>query len=201
MKFLDNALNALYEDNHLLVVNKPAGMLTQGNEVEDGLEEILKKSYRFLHSVHRLDRPVSGIVVFAKSSKALSRLNASQRDGKWTKKYLARVEGKLEGEKTLTHRLIHGDRKAEINEDGKLASLHYTVIQNDRESSLLEITLQTGRYHQIRIQLSSIGHPILGDKKYGSTIKRNNIALCHHFLSFPHPVKPENILITCDAKI
>ncbi|HPE85652.1 MAG: RluA family pseudouridine synthase [Chlamydiia bacterium] len=191
MKF---SVNVLFEDNHLLIVEKPAGVLTQGNQNEDGLEELLRQKHRFLHCVHRLDKPVSGIVVFAKSSKALSRLNVSQRESLWTKKYLARVEGRLSGSGTLKHHLIHGDHRAEIHPEGKLSILDYTVLE-EGDTTLLEITLRTGRYHQIRAQLSAIGHPILGDHKYGSQSAAQAIALHHSFLSFPHPVKPELITI------
>ncbi len=222
-------------------------MLTQGNHKEPGLEELLRKDYKYLYCVHRLDKPVSGLVVFAKSSKALSRLNASQREGKWTKKYLARVEGNLTGSGTLKHYLIHGDHKAEIDPSGKLCILDYVVkdgsltlrtevgsdalakvpgYKNDDEANskefgeeedavdwclqqadefryvrnvsvLVEITLHTGRYHQIRAQFGVIGHPILGDQKYGSKTLSGAIALHHSYLSFPHPVKDEQVEVIC----
>ena len=181
-------MKCFVNDNHLLIALKPAGMLTQGNHKESGLEELLRKDYKYLHCVHRLDKPVSGLVVFAKSSKALSRLNASQRAGKWTKKYTARVEGNLTGSGTLKHHLIHGDHRAEIDPSGKLCLLDYVVT-----GDLVEITLNTGRYHQIRAQFGAIGHPIIGDAKYGSQTSSDAIALHHSFLSFPHPVKDEQI--------
>lgn len=187
MKFLGN-------DNHLLIVDKPAGMLTQAAGEEEGLEEVLKKDYRYLHCVHRIDAPVSGIVVFAKSSKALSRLNASMREGRWKKIYLARVEGKLDGSGTLEHHLTHGNRRAIIDPSGKRCVLNYKVL-----GDLVEIELITGRYHQIRAQFAAIGHPIVGDVKYGAKQKAmrgpKTIDLHHARLEFPHPIRGEIVSI------
>ena len=192
MKSFDNAI---FEDNHLLIIDKPAGMLTQGANGEEGLEELLKKKHKFLRCVHRIDAPVSGIVVFAKSSKALSRLNTSMREKLWTKIYIARIEGILKGSGTLEHNLLHGDRKAIIDPTGKKSILKYQVL----ESGLVEIELITGRYHQIRVQFSAIGHPIVGDVKYGATQNATcgpkTIDLHHHRLTFPHPITKELVQV------
>ena len=207
-------VDVLYEDNHIIAVNKPAGMLTQQtDEVNESLENAvkawLKEKYQkpgnvFLGVVHRLDRPVSGIVLFAKTSKALSRINASIREGKMHKTYCAWVEGSPNPEAaTLEHYLQHGDHRAHVCRKGdveaKLARLHYTKLKHDKNSTLLKIILETGRYHQIRAQLSAIGHPIVGDIKYGSKTHFENpsIALQHTNLVIDHPVTKEALYINC----
>lgn len=195
----------IFEDNHLLVLNKPAGILTQpsGTEqisLETMAKEWIKTTYHkpgnvFLEAVHRLDKPVSGVVVFGKTSKALSRLNASVRDKKTKKIYVAWVEGVVEKDTaTLEHFLVHRDFHAEVvdakHPEGKLARLRYTILERKEERTLLEIDLETGRYHQIRLQLSAIGHPIIGDHKYGSrtSYAPDAIALHHSALQIPHPI-------------
>jgi len=202
MKSFDSALEILYEDNHLLAVNKKAGLLTQPNQSgEKNLEDLAKAYLKekkqkegrvFLHALHRLDRPVSGIVLFAKTSKALSRLNESMRNREVEKMYLAKVEGHLE-EKSgeLIHFLTHGSHRAHVGKEGKKAHLSYAKIQKEKDATLVEITLHTGRYHQIRAQFSHIGHPILGDTKYGAKTSQGNIALHHAKLTFPHPISKE----------
>lgn len=194
--------NILYEDNHLLVVEKPAGLLTQPQEDRASLEgtckQWLKNKYNkpgnvFLEAIHRLDKSVSGIVVFAKTSKADSRLKASIRNRDTKKKYLALVEGNPELEGTLEHYLVHDDYRARIVKEshpkGKLARLHYRL----KKRNLLEIDLETGRYHQIRIQLASIGCPIVGDRKYGAKedFRDGRIGLHHCHFEIPHPVTKE----------
>lgn len=187
MKF---CANVLFEDNHVLAVDKPAGMLTQAAGNEKGLEDLLRENYRYLHCVHRIDAPVSGIVIFAKSSKGLKRMSASLKEGRWRKFYLARVEGHLDGTHSLKHHLIHGDHRARVSPEGKEAKLNYTVLEPG-EISLVEIELLTGRYHQIRAQFSAIGHPIVGDTKYGATTKptrgSQTIDLHHVRVVLPHP--------------
>lgn len=195
MKFCANVLT---EDNHILAVDKPAGMLTQAAGNEKGLEDLLRENYRYLHCVHRIDAPVSGIVIFAKSSKGLSRMSESLKEGKWTKIYRARVEGRLEGTGMLEHRLIHGDHRAEISPTGKVAKLNYRVLQSGG-ISVVGIELLTGRYHQIRAQFSAIGHPIAGDAKYGAKTKatrgKGTIDLHHAQVNLPHPILQSNIII------
>lgn len=207
MKHYDNVrrhtipLKILYEDNHLLVVNKEAGMLTQPSGTdEDSVEALakawLRKKYHkpgniFLEAVHRIDRPVSGIVLFAKTSKALSRLQKEMRSGNAKKVYRAVVEGcpsPLKG--SLEHTLIHRHHRAEIDPEGKLSRLSYEVLERHERTSLVEIVLETGRYHQIRIQMASIGCPVVGDTKYGAKIpyRKGAIALQHSMLCIPHPI-------------
>lgn len=203
-------IKILYEDNHLLIMDKPAGLLTQpADGSKDSLEEQAKNYIKvkfgkpgavYLHAVHRLDKPVGGIVVFAKTSKALSRLNESQREKKWHKIYQAEVEGLFDAKSgALTHYLKHDDFVTLVSEkpaEGyKLSKLTYKVVQEKDSHSVVEIELDTGRYHQIRAQLSAAGHPILGDQKYGSHTSSPYIALRHTRLQFPHPITGEPISI------
>lgn len=186
--------NIIFCDNHLLVVDKPKGIATQPDLVELA-KAWIKKTFKkagnvFLEPVHRLDKPVSGLVLFARTSKALSRLQKMMRERAIRKTYRAKVEGGLSCvEGTLRHRLIHSDFHAKVDEKGKGAILHYRVIEVKGSHSLVEIVLETGRYHQIRAQFAAIGHPILGDRKYGShTPFPKGIALHHQKIEFIHPV-------------
>jgi 23S rRNA pseudouridine1911/1915/1917 synthase len=200
----------LFEDNHLLVLNKPTGLLTQPSGTEqESLEQQaktwLKEVYHkpgnvFLEAIHRLDKPVSGIVVFAKTRKALSRLNASIRTKQLRKIYWAWVEGVYptdEGE--LEHFLLHSEFHAKVvkadHSQGKLARLAYKVLQRKPGRTFLEVELITGRYHQIRLQFSTVGFPIWGDHRYGSLQQYypDAIALHHRLLEMPHPVKRERL--------
>lgn len=195
----------LFEDNHLLVLNKPAGLLTQpsGTEkasLEQQAKEWLKSIYHkpghvFLEAIHRLDKPVSGVVVFGKTSKALARLNASMRAKQMRKLYCAWVEGCVDQEEgQLEHFLLHDDFHAKVvdkdHPQGKKACLTYRVLQRKKCYTLLEVELATGRYHQIRLQLAALGHPILGDYKYGGKHEYDpgTIALHHRSLQLPHPI-------------
>lgn len=194
----------LYDDNHLLVVNKPSGLVTQPTRnSKESLEEwakawVKKKAQKsgnvFLHAIHRLDRKASGLVVFARTSKALSRLNHSLREGKFQKTYIAVVEGVLsQKEGSLRHYVVHDDFNARVvsseEQGGKLALLNYTVLKISPRCTLVSIDLKTGRYHQIRVQFSAIGSPVLGDQTYGCAVSHENtIALCHSKVTFPHPV-------------
>jgi 23S rRNA pseudouridine1911/1915/1917 synthase len=210
-----NCLDVLYFDNHLLVVNKPAGLLTQPNgtsekSLEDYCKEWLKCRLEkpgnvFLEAVHRLDRPVSGVVVFAKTSKALSRLNQFQREHNFQKIYRVIVEGSCSSQGVLENYLIHQNHFAKIVEeptvtekDAKYCRLDYRLIQKNERISLLEIELKTGRYHQIRAQLAHVGWPVLGDRKYGSTLfellqNSEQIALHHQTLTILHPIHQQKI--------
>ena len=205
-------LDVLYHDNHLLAVNKPSGLLTQPSGTDkDNLEERSKVWIKgtknkpgnvFLHAVHRLDQVVSGIVLFACTDKALSRLNADMRAHKFTKIYHAVVSGAPpQTEGSLRHFLTHDDYHAKIANEGdpdaKECLLDYKVLKQSGENSLLEIQLHTGRYHQIRAQLAAIGRPIVGDERYGSKIKLPGgaIALHHARLTVIHPVTKEKIVI------
>jgi 23S rRNA pseudouridine1911/1915/1917 synthase len=200
----------LYTDNHLLAINKPGGMLTQASgqhelNLEDWAREWIrveknKPGAVFLHAVHRLDRPVSGVVLFARTSKALSRLNESMRNARSGKIYHAWVEGVPEQQKgTCTDYLIHGNHRAELaterESDAKKAVLRYTVLRAKSDQALLEIELITGRYHQIRVQLSGLGCPIKGDSRYGAKKGDGTIGLHHKQLTIEHPVKHEQLKI------
>ncbi len=187
-------------------------MLTQPSGTDrENLEELgkqwLKEKYQkpgnvFLEAVHRLDQAVSGIVLFAKTSKALSRLTKAIREHKVVKVYHARVEIKpKESQGTLEHFLKHGDHCSKIVPGGspgaKRARLHYRTIEEGK-TSILEVTLETGRYHQIRCQLSAIGSPILGDRKYGSQqpYSKKGIALSHVRMEFQHPISGETLVVS-----
>lgn len=193
-------MQVVFVDNHLLVVEKPAGVVTQPDLVELA-KAWIKKEYNkpgavFLEPIHRLDRPVSGLVLFARTSKALSRLQEAMRQREIGKTYLALIEGAPPAEKgMLRHFLIHGDHRALVasqsEEGAKEAILEYSVRGRSGEHSLLEIVLHTGRYHQIRAQLSAIGCPVVGDHKYGAKTKGETIALHHGSMQCKHPVTQE----------
>jgi 23S rRNA pseudouridine1911/1915/1917 synthase len=182
MKPSDSA-EIIYSDNHVLIAAKPPGWLTQPDEGEgESLETFakawVKSEYKkpgavFLHCIHRLDKPVSGLVLFARTSKSLSRMNEQSRGLEIQRIYIAEVEGILaKKEGRLDHYLIHGDHRAivakEGQKDAKHARLIYKVLAERSHSTLVEIELETGRYHQIRAQFAAIGHPIWGDKRYGA---------------------------------
>lgn len=203
-------IDVIYEDNHILVLNKPAGLLTQPTDDNpDSLETQAKKWLKekhqkpgnvFLHVVHRLDKPVSGIVVCAKTSKALSRLNASMRSKEIKKVYHALVEGTPKNPSgTLENYLKHDDHRAYVctssDKDAKLARLHYRVLKTTKNRSLLEIHLETGRYHQIRCQCAFAGFPIVGDTKYGAkpAPTYNGIYLHHAEFEMIHPTTGTNM--------
>lgn len=203
-----HALKILFEDNHLLAVNKPANLATQPSEhnednLEDRAKAYIKTTYEkpgnvYLHPLHRLDKPTSGIVLFAKTSKALSRLQEAMRNQELKKTYLALVEGKVEpASGTLIHSLLHDRHRALVSKEGKKAILHYKVLREQASKSLVEVQLETGRYHQIRAQFSASRHPIVGDLKYGAKVRfrENCIALHHWQLSFTHPITLQTITI------
>ncbi len=195
----------LFEDNHLLVLNKPGGLLTQPSGTEQESLEMqakvwLKEAYAkpgnvFLEPIHRLDKPVSGIVVFAKTSKALSRLHACIRDKKTKKVYFALIEVPPKARQgILEDYLIHDDFRANIvssdHPQGKLARLSYAWTGENTKGYLVRIELETGRYHQIRVQLAGIGCPIRGDVRYGARhpFEQGLIALHHAQFEIPHPI-------------
>lgn len=198
-------IEILFEDNHLLVVIKPKGILSQadGSDKKDMLtflKAYLKEKYHkpgnvYLGLVHRLDLFTSGVMVFAKTSKAASRLSEQIQQHTFKKKYLAIVEGKVEGSKTLTSTLLKNEKekKSYVDPKGQVAVLSYEAIAYQEDKTLLDITLETGRFHQIRCQLASIGHPLYGDTKYGSThiISSYDFPLEAYHLSFYHPITKE----------
>ncbi len=200
----------LFADNHLLAVNKPANLLTQDSgtglrNMEDWAREWVrvdknKTGNIFLNAVHRIDKAVSGIVLFARTSKALSRLNEDIRQRNCKKIYHALVEGSpKEPAAELVHWLSHEHHCAQISREGgagaQRAVLRYRTLRQIGKQSLVEIDLETGRYHQIRAQLAAIGCPISGDEKYGATSKRKDIALHHARLEITHPTLREPIII------
>lgn len=204
MKLLDKEI--IYIDNHVVVVDKRANLLTQSHEGKIGLDflvknylnKLLNKKNCFVHPIHRLDKCVSGLVLFAKTSKALSRLNEEMRKKRIKKFYVAVVEGifeKKEGE--LKHFLKKTDFRSQVftekKEGAKEAVLKYKVVQEHKKRSLLEIELLTGRYHQIRAQLSFLKKPVLGDKKYNSKMFLKEIFLNCFKMQFFHPVKKNEI--------
>lgn len=208
-------MKILFEDNHLLIIDKPAGMTTQVSPehkqaLETEAKRYLKKKYQkqgdvFLGVVHRLDKEVAGIVVFAKTSKALSRMNEMIRGKTMVKIYHARVHGHLEiKEQKLCDFLVKRPHHAGISfkedPEAKECVLYYKVLKEEGENSLLEIQLESGRYHQIRVQLSHLGHPVLGDTKYGSmTIyPDSHIDLKHVRVEFAHPIQKTLIEIVAE---
>ena len=197
-------LRILYEDNHIIVVVKPYNVLSQGDStgdisIMDMIKDYIKKKYNkpgnvYLGLVHRLDRPVGGIMVFARSSKAASRLCKAFNEHSITKKYLAIVNGKMESDKgTLTDLIEKGkDGNSFVSKNGKEAILDYEVLEYNKEydCSLVSIDLKTGRHHQIRVQFASRGHYLLGDQRYG-VLDNKQICLFSYYLSFMHPVTKE----------
>lgn len=198
-------LDILYEDNHIIVVFKPAGILSQADKSGDVdmltiIKSYLKEKYNkpgnvYLGLVHRLDRPVSGIMVFAKTSKAASRLSEEIRNNKMHKKYLAIIHGYLDvKEGTLVNKIEKLDNKKVLIDTpkGKEAVLNYKVIKEKNNLSLVDINLVTGRYHQIRLQFASINHPLYGDYLYNKK-DTNKLALVCYSLSFVHPTTKKNM--------
>ncbi|MBQ6471804.1 MAG: RluA family pseudouridine synthase [Victivallales bacterium] len=207
-------LDILYQDNHLLCLEKPGGLLTQPSGTElDSLEsqakawlkqEFQKPGAVFLEAVHRIDRPVCGVVLFARTSKALSRLNASIRSGECVKEYHALVErAPRQDSGTLTDWLVHDSHCARVVPAGtpgaREATLEWRTMERRKDgSALLHILLGTGRYHQIRAQLAYAGMPILGDRKYGATkpYRQDCIGLQHYRLTIQHPVTRAKMVFT-----
>jgi 23S rRNA pseudouridine1911/1915/1917 synthase len=205
----------LYEDNHIIAINKKPSQIVQSDKTGDEpLVEILKKYIKqrdnkpgdvFLGVVHRLDRPVGGVMIFAKTSKAVSRMNDLFRSGEIKKTYLAIVKNAPPKEQdTITHYLFRNEERNKSyaysfpKRNTKEARLEYTVIDRSDSYILLKIRLFTGRHHQIRCQLAAIGSPVKGDLKYGFDRSNDDasISLIAYSISFVHPVKHETIDIT-----
>jgi len=216
MKVISNKhnLQVLYEDNHIIAINKRVGDIVQGDQTGDKplsevVKEYLKEKYNkpgevFVGVVHRLDRPTTGLVIFAKTSKALSRLNESFKNRETNKTYWAAVKNApTNATDTLTHYLVRNPKNNQSKafdkevKESKKASLTYKILKKLERFVILEIDLHTGRHHQIRAQLSKIGSPIKGDLKYG--FDRSNtdggIHLHARKLTFIHPVKKEELTI------
>lgn len=206
----------LHLDNHLLGLYKPAGLLVQGDESgEISLLELgkswLKQEYHkpgrvFLGMVHRLDRPVAGVVLFCRTSKAAARISEQFRSGTIRKRYLAVVEGRPRDDQGHLCNFIEKDAKnSKIvslpTKQSRMATLSYRVLDTTGSASLLEVQLETGRKHQIRLQLSYLGHPVLGDKRYGSiqVLDQRQIALFAKALTIKHPTR--NVEISIEAPL
>ena len=201
-----NNLNVLYEDNHVIVVEKPYNVLSQSDITGDldllsMVKAYIKIKYKkegnvYLGLVHRLDRPVGGIMVFARTSKAAGRLMKQFQEHSITKKYLAICHGKLENNSGEFVDYIEkcSNGNSVISKNGKKAVLEYKVIQyNEKDNiSLVEIDLKTGRHHQIRVQFSSRGHALCGDQRYGVQDNKQ-ICLFAYKLEFVHPVSKESL--------
>lgn len=200
-------INIIYEDNHLLVVEKPVNIPVQEDKSKDTDMITILKKYRIEHEnkkgdafiglVHRLDRPVGGIMVFAKTSKAASRLSEEIRNNTFHKTYLAVVQNKLPKTGILEDYLIK-DKNNNISkitnkENGKYSALEYKVLNTKDNLSLVEINLITGRSHQIRLQFSSRENPLVGDSKYGNNPNNINIALFAKSITFKHPTTKETL--------
>ena len=208
-------LDIFYEDNHIIVLKKPFNVPTQkdsSNDIclVDMVKEYLKEKYNkpgnvYVGLIHRLDRPTGGIMVFAKTSKAAERLSKNFKEHNIEKKYLAVLvgipkskQGRLENylkkdEKTNTVRL-----SAMSEEDSKLAVLDYNVLDNNEKYSLVDVNLQTGRSHQIRVQMSANKTPVFADFKYGKGVKDTNLALFAYKLQFTHPTTKKVMTFLCE---
>ncbi len=198
------SLEILYEDNHLIVCVKPVGILSQADATGDMdmltlLKHYIKDKYQkpgnvYLGLVHRLDRMTGGVMVFAKTSKAASRLNEQIRNKEFKKKYYAIVHKSLIGEGRLENYLYKDEEEVKsyvVNAKvGKLAVLNYKSLKEYDNMTLVDVELLTGRHHQIRVQMSHIGHPLVGDKLYGGSDKYD-MMLYAYSLSFYHPITKE----------
>lgn len=204
-----NNLKIFYEDNHIIVVEKKANILSQADSTKDIdmltiIKKYIKEKYNkpgnvYLGLVHRLDRPVGGIMVFAKTSKAASRLSEEVRNHTLKKTYLAVVHGILEKSDGVfsdyLKKIGNGNTIVTTKNDGKYSELHYKVLSYNKKDkqTLVEINLITGRHHQIRVQFASRGYPLCGDQRYGKEDK-TQIALYAYKLEFIHPVTKENMI-------
>jgi len=207
-------IEVLYEDNHLVIVNKRSGDISQGDKTQDTplsekVKAYIKNKYNkpgdvFLGTVHRLDRPVSGVIVFARTSKALTRMNKMFQDKLIQKTYWALCEKEPKSKSgTLIHYLVKDEQKNKTRafpsevKNSKRAELNYKFLKTKNESSLIEIKPLTGRPHQIRVQLSSIACVIVGDLKYGAKEPNPDKSICLHArnIEFIHPVSKVQISV------
>lgn len=207
-------INVLYEDNHLLVVEKPVNVpVCEDSSLDDDFLSILKRYIKdkynkpgnvYLGLVHRLDRPVGGVMVFAKTSKAASRLSDQVRNNRLGKRYYAVLDGRINKGGELVDYLTKDSKRnmsfVTDRENGKFSKLSYKVVKYKDNFSLVDINLETGRSHQIRVQFASRGFPLVGDAKYNpNSDKKTNIALFAYKLSFDHPITKE--MMTFDLEI
>ncbi len=203
--------NILYEDNHIIVIDKKINIPVCEDESKDEdliniIKKYLKEKYNktgnvYLGLVHRLDRPVGGIMVFAKTSKAASRLSEQIRNKTFKKEYFAVIIGKIKDKDTLIDKLLKDDKKniVKIDKNGKEAILNYELVDYKDDMSLVKVDLKTGRSHQIRVQFSSRNHPLYGDQKYNSKAKvGEQIALFSKKIEFIHPTTKEELKFEID---
>ena len=208
---MKNKIEIIYEDNHLLVVNKPINIPVQEDSSKDKdllsmLKDYIKEKYNkpgnvYLGLVHRLDRPVSGVMVFARTSKCASRLSEQIRVGKFNKIYYAVVENKIESSGILENKLLKDTKNniVKVDPSGKDAKLEFKKIKEKDNLTLIEIKLYTGRAHQIRVQLSYKGNPLYGDQKYNKNAHNHEqIALHAKTLEFYHPITNELLTFSTD---
>ncbi len=208
-------LKVIYEDNHIIVVEKKPNIPSQSDKTGDIdmltiVKDYIKEKYNkpgnvYLGLVHRLDRPVGGIMIFAKTSKAASRLSNQVREKIFKKEYLAVVDGKFEQKKGSLTDYLYKDERNNISKvvkkekkNAKLANLDYEVLKynNVKNLSLVKINLHTGRHHQIRVQLANFNHSIFGDQKYGTRGQGKQIALWAYKLTIIHPITKEEMEFT-----
>lgn len=204
---MNNNFKVLYEDNHIIVVVKPVNVLSQEDHTKDldmltMVKSYIKEKYNkpgnvFVGLVHRLDRMTSGVMVFAKTSKGASRLNEQIRQNQMEKKYFALVEGKTPNTGTLIDYLYKNEElvKSFVTEDknkGKRAELRFETQKVGKNQSLVDVSLITGRHHQIRVQFSNAGYPLVGDSLYGAKTQ-GPMRLHAYYLSFLHPVTKEKL--------
>lgn len=200
-----NKLNIIYEDNHIIVVEKPINMLSQSDNTKDldlqtALKMYIKEKYQkpgnvYIGLVHRLDRPTGGLMVFARTSKAASRLSEEIRNKSFKKSYLAVINGKTKKQDTLEDYLEKTGNISIISnkEKGKYAKLNYELIEYKNNLSLVKVNLETGRNHQIRLQFKSRNMPLYGDNKYNND-KNKNLGLYAYKLEFTHPTRREKMV-------
>lgn len=208
-------LKVLYEDNHIIIVEKIPNISSQADKTGDEdmlnlVKQYIKEKFNkpgevYIGLIHRLDRPVGGIMVFARTSKAAARLSEQIRNKEFKKKYLAVVDGKFEDQKGSLENYLFKDERHNMSKvvdknkkNAKLAKLDYEVLNYDdkRDLTLVKINLYTGRHHQIRVQMANFGHSLYGDQKYGVRGKGKQIRLWAYEIEFLHPVKKEIIKFT-----
>ncbi|MDU1540300.1 Ribosomal large subunit pseudouridine synthase D [uncultured Clostridium sp.] len=210
-------IKVIYEDNHLLVVEKPVNVLSQGDDTNDKdmvnlLKDYIKVKYNkpgnvFIGLVHRLDRPVGGIMVFAKTSKAASRLSEQVRNKSFKKTYRAVLNGNMRKDSDTLKDYLYKNKKTNMvsvvnknHKDAKDAELSYETIAKNEKFSMVQVDLKTGRPHQIRVQFSSRKHPLFGDQRYGQDInkKGDQIALWSYKIEITHPTTKEKMEFICE---
>ena len=210
-------VKVIYEDNHLLVVEKPVNILSQGDDTNDKdmvnlLKQYVKEKYNkpgnvYIGLVHRLDRPVGGAMVFAKTSKAASRLSEQVRNKTFKKTYRAVIHGTMNKESDTLKDYLYKNKKTNMvsvvnknHKDAKNAELSYETLDNKNNFSLVEIDLKTGRPHQIRVQFASRRHPLFGDQRYGQNVNKvgQQISLWSYKIEIEHPTTKEKMEFICE---